>query len=222
MILVENLCIKVGNFQLRDISFEIPQNAYGILMGKTASGKTTIIETLCGLKRPISGRIFLHGRDVTDLKPSQRGIGYVPQDGVLFSTMTVGHQLGFALTVRRWSRSRIEQRVQELAELLGIKHLLDRKIQGLSGGERQRLSLGRALAARPSILCLDEPLSALDEDTRQEMYALLKRVTQKTAVTTLHITHSQSEALYLGQRIYRMGNGCVIPVTREKTNLRQE
>lgn len=209
MIVVKDLRVRAGKFSLSGISFEIPTGCYGVLMGKTACGKTTILESICGLKRAETGRIVLDGWDITQLKPAERGIGYVPQDGALFTTMTVREHLAFAPDVRRWPRAEIDKRVSELAGLLGIERLLDRKPLGLSGGERQRVALGRALGARPSILCLDEPLSALDEDTREEMYGLLKAVCRETGVTTLHVTHGKSEALELAERIFRIEDGAI-------------
>ncbi|MCH8828468.1 MAG: ATP-binding cassette domain-containing protein [Planctomycetes bacterium] len=210
MIQVDALSIQAGNFRLSNISFEVPDGTYGILMGRTGSGKTTILEAICGLKKVVSGRIILKGRDVTHLKPAERGIGFVPQDGGLFPTMTVRQQLGFALKVRKWSRTQIAARVSELAKLLGIGHLLERSLFGLSGGERQRIALGRALAAHPDVLCLDEPLSALDEATREEMYDLLKSVQKSTGVTALHITHSISEATRLGDNAFVLEDGGII------------
>ncbi|MBN1341675.1 MAG: ATP-binding cassette domain-containing protein [Phycisphaerae bacterium] len=212
MIAVEKLTVRAGKFSLSNVSFEVPTGCYGVLMGRTASGKSTILETICGLKRAVSGRIVLDGRDITRLKPAERGVGYVPQDGALFSTMSVGEHLGFALDIRGRRRVEIDRRVAELAELLGIGHLLDRGPEGLSGGERQRVALGRALSVRPSILCLDEPLSALDEDTREEMCGLLKDVCRETGVTTLHVTHSRAEAAELGQHVLRIEGGVVSQV----------
>ena len=209
MILVEQLCVTVGSFSLENVQFEVGTGEYAILMGRTGSGKTTILESICGLRNVSSGRISLMGRDVTHLKPAQRGIGFVPQDGAMFSTMTVRDQIGFALTIRKWKRRDINHRVDELAELLGIQLLLDRKPEGLSGGEIQRISLGRALAAKPGVLCLDEPLSALDEETRDEMYELLKSVREHTGVTTLHITHSKTEARRLGDVVVWIHDGVV-------------
>ena len=129
-------------------------------MGKTGSGKTTLLEALCGFKRIVSGSIQLDGRDVTALSPADRGIGYVPQDLALFQTMTVRQHLAFAQKIRSCDRAAIDRRVAELAELLGLTRLLERRPAGLSGGESQRVALGRALSFYPRVLLLDEPLSA--------------------------------------------------------------
>ena len=180
MIRLRGLAVQAGEFRLNGIGLEIPTGQYGVLMGRTGSGKTTILEAICGLRRVLGGSIELMGRDVTGLPPAERGIGYVPQDRALFQTMTVRQHLAFALKIRRWARDAMDQRVHELAELLGIGALLHRKPPGLSGGESQRVALGRALAFRPDILCLDEPLSALDDETRLEMYDLLETVQDHT------------------------------------------
>jgi molybdate/tungstate transport system ATP-binding protein len=207
MILIEGLCVRAGGFALGDVSFSVPTGKYALLMGRTGSGKTTILETLCGLRRAEAGRILLDGRDVTTLKPAARDIGYVPQDGALFQTMSVRDHLEFALRIRRWPRADVRRRVDELAELLGIGDLLARKPQGLSGGESQRVALGRALSFRPRILCLDEPLSALDDDTRHSIIELLKKVQHETGVTALHVTHNQSEAEKLADCRLYLRNG---------------
>ena len=205
----ENLAWHAGTFRLAGVSFSVPAASYAVLMGRTGCGKTTLLEILCGLRSPAGGRIFIGERDVTDLPPGERGIGYVPQDGAMFPTMTVHEQLGFALAIRRRPASEIAARVKELADHLGIAHLLGRLPQHLSGGERQRVALGRALAAKPSVLLLDEPLSALDEELRDELAALLKRVQQDLGLTALHITHSRHEATQLADVVFRMEAGRV-------------
>ena len=210
MISLENISIHAGGFALRDVSLKVDDNEYAVLMGKTGSGKTTLLEAVCGLKPIVGGRITLGKRDVTAARPSERGIGYVPQDVALFSTMTVREHLAFALRVRRWEQAAIDARVAELAELLGIMPLLSRIPQGLSGGEQQRVALGRALSFRPAVLCLDEPLSALDADTRDQMYDLLKRAQRHEHVTALHVTHSLEEARLLGDRLFRIEEGKVV------------
>ena len=194
MISVKNLSLAVGEFTLENVSFEIPTRAYCALMGKTGCGKTTVLEAICGLRSVSSGSIRLMSREVAGLPPATRGIGFVPQDGALFSTMTVEENLGFSLAVRGRPKEVVSERVGELADLLGISGLLGRRIQGLSGGEKQRVALGRALAFEPGILCLDEPLSALDDDTKEDLIDLLGKVREETGVTTLHITHSLREA----------------------------
>lgn len=211
MIAIENLAIRLGQFELRNVSLEIPSAGYAALMGKTGSGKTTLLEAVAGLKPISAGRIVMHGVDVTRLKPAERNLGYVPQDGALFTSMTVREHLAFALVVRRVDKTMIAARVAELARMLEIEHLLHRTPVGLSGGERQRVALGRALAFRPTTLCLDEPLSALDDETRKQMYQLLQRVRHQTGVTTLHVTHSLDEALHLADVIYRVEEGQVRP-----------
>jgi molybdate/tungstate transport system ATP-binding protein len=210
LITVDHLCVRAGAFRVEDVSFSVRAGEYAVLMGRTGCGKTTLLEALCGLKPVQSGRILLHDRDVTHCTPADRGIGYVPQDLALFSTMSVREQLAFAPTVRGWPPAEIAARVAELAQLLGIAHLLPRRPQGLSGGEQQRVALGRALSFRPRVLLLDEPLSALDEETREDMIALLRSVQQQTGVTTLHVTHSRSEAARLADRLLVFEKGRVV------------
>jgi ABC-type sugar transport system ATPase subunit len=210
LIVVEQLALTAGAFALCDVSFAVPTGGYGVLMGKTGSGKTTILESIIGLRRIDAGSIRLHGRDVTQLKPAVRGVGYVPQDGALFSTMTVRDQIALALVIRRLPRAEIDRRVEELARLLGIAQLLQRKPRGLSGGERQRVALGRALSFQPGVLCLDEPLSALDDDTRGQMCTLLQNVQKQTHVTVLHVTHNREEAQLLGDCLLRIEDGRVV------------
>jgi ABC-type sugar transport system ATPase subunit len=213
MIALENISLRQGSFELRDINFELDAGDYGVLMGRSGCGKTTVLEAVCGLRKISGGRIILGGRDVTQFPPAERGVGYVPQDRALFPTMLVREQLAFALVLRALGQAEIASRVDELAELLGITALLDRMPEKLSGGEAQRVALGRALAHRPSVLCLDEPLAALDEELHGEMCRLLERVHRETGVTILHITHSPSEAKRLGGCHFRLADG---KVTRDE------
>ena len=206
MIRVEDL----KTFCLEGVSLEIPSGHYGVLMGKTGSGKTTLLECLCGLRPIDGGSIYLAGEEVTTRKAAKRNIGYVPQDGALFPTMKVRENLSLSLEVRNWDSSKIAERVNELAELLSISHLLDRRPVNLSGGEAQRVALGRALAFGPPILLLDEPLSALDDATRDQMYELLKDVQHATRVTTLHVTHNTHEARSLADCKFVLENGQIL------------
>lgn len=209
MIALEHVTIQAGDFLLRNIDLTVPAGSYAVLMGRTGAGKTTLLEALCGLKRVVRGTIRLNGGEVTRLRPGERGIGYVPQDRALFQTMTVRAHLAFALVIRKAPREEVARRVTELAGLLGIEHLLDRHPHGLSGGEAQRVALGRALSARPNILCLDEPLSALDENTKTEIGALLRKVQQTAGLTVLQVTHNQAEAENLADHIFQLHNGRV-------------
>jgi ABC-type sugar transport system ATPase subunit len=144
---------------------------------------------------------------MTQLKPADRGVGYLPQDLGLFPTMTVRGHLEFALRVRRTPRRIIHERVAELARLLGIEPLLDRHVRRLSGGEAQRVALGRALAFRPQVLLFDEPLNALDEATRDRLCDLLRKIQKQTGVTTLHVTHSRAEARQIADKLIILKGG---------------
>lgn len=209
MIRLSGLSIRLGNFELRDVSLSIPAGSYAVLMGRSGTGKTSLLETICGLRRPRAGKIFLGDQEVTNWTPAARGIGYVPQDGAIFTTMNVRDQIGFGLELRRVSRREINQRVDELASLLGIEHLLRRKPRGLSGGERQRVALGRALAFYPKLLCLDEPTSSLDDLTRDEIHQVIRTVREHSQATVLHVSHSLDEAESLGDTIFQIESGMI-------------
>ena len=209
MIELQNVSWKVDDFSLTKVNCSVPEGDYAVLMGPTGCGKTTVIEIICGLRKPAGGKVIVAGEDVTRSLPGDRQIGYVPQDGALFPTMTVSEQIGFGLEVRREKKNRIGEVVSRLAGELGIEHLLERKVHGLSGGERQRVALGRALAVEPRVLLLDEPISALDEDMRDDMMALLKRIQKEHAITVLHVTHSSREAEQLADCVLRMEDGLI-------------
>jgi ABC-type sugar transport system ATPase subunit len=216
MMSIEHLSLRAGAFSLSDVSFRIETGQYAVLMGRTGCGKTSLLEAICGLRRIAAGRILCRGDDVTHWDPADRHVGYVPQDLALFPTFSVREHLEFALRIRRAPAALIRQRVGELADLLGITGLLSRQIVGLSGGERQRVALGRALAFQPTVLLLDEPLSALDEATRQDLYGLLKLMQARTGVTTLHVTHNREEAAALADRVFVLDAGRIVEQTAGK------
>ena len=217
MIQLRDISITAGDFRLSKINFTIPAGKYGVLMGRTGSGKTTVLEAIAGLSNVTAGHIILGDTDVTHLRPSQRNLGYVPQDGALFDTMSVKEHLSFALTIRKITKKEIERRVEELATLLEITDLLERSPVKLSGGERQRVALGRALSFQPTTLLLDEPLSALDETTHDQICGLLSTIQQHTGVTVLHITHSMSEANRLADCLLRIEEGQVTTPANKET-----
>ena len=209
MIELRDVTIRAGRFALERVSFRIESGEYAVLMGRTGLGKTTILEAICGLRSIESGAVLIHESDVSDWSPAEREIGYVPQDLALFPTLTVQQHLEFALRLRKVASKVIADRVAELSAVLGINSLLQRGVRGLSGGECQRVALGRALSFRPNVLLLDEPLSALDDKTRQEMHSLLLRVKETTGVTTLHVTHNQTDADALADRQLVLADGKV-------------
>ena len=207
MIRCKNLHIEQGSFKLNEISFEIKRGNYVVLMGKTGCGKTTILESICGLRKIKSGEMYIGDRDISKLMPGQREIGYMPQDGALFFSMNVADNIGFALKIRKWEKKKIRERVQELAEDLEIEYLLNRKVHNLSGGEKQRVSLARALSFYPDVLCLDEPLSALDDSMKNEMYELLLNLKNNMEITVLHVSHSKIDALKLADKVLLFEDG---------------
>jgi ABC-type sugar transport system ATPase subunit len=207
MIDVDDLALRQGAFALAGVSLHVPQGRYAVLMGATGCGKTTVLEAIAGLRPITAGRVRLNGVDRTFSPPSERSIGYVPQDGALFTTMTVRGNLGFALSLRRRPAAEVDARVLELARWLGIEHLLDRRAVGLSGGEAQRVALGRALANHPPVLLLDEPLSALDDPTRDRMIEVLGELPRRADVTVLHVTHSRAEADRLADVVFHLDAG---------------
>jgi len=222
MILIDDLSVSAGDFRLQGISMSIAAGEFAVLMGATGCGKTTLVESVCGLRRVDAGRIVLGDQNVTHRKPSQRGIGYVPQDGALFLNMTVQQQLAFPLEIRGNRGAQVSDRVTQVAKMLSIQHLLDRRPAGLSGGETQRVALGRALSFGPSVLILDEPLSALDDDTRRQMYQVLKDTQRQAGVTALHITHSRDEAAVLADRLFLLKDAAIIESPTSDDLLRKQ
>lgn len=207
MIRTDQIVFRIGAFQLRRLSIEIAARQYFVLLGPPGSGKTIFLECLCGLKTVDSGRIYIDRRDVTELEPRARGIGYVPQDYALFPHLSVERNIGFGLCVHGYRHKDVAARVTEVADLLGIRHLRSRRVQGLSGGEKQRVALARALVLQPKVLLLDEPVSALDEVTRQDVCAQLFRIQRRFGLTTIHVSHNLEEAFSVADRAAVLHNG---------------
>jgi molybdate/tungstate transport system ATP-binding protein len=197
---LRDLRIQQGAFQLGPLSLTVPAGCHALLVGPTGSGKTTLLEVIAGLRKPQSGSIFSFGIDITAFPPGDRGIGYVPQDAVVFPTMTVRQNLAFGLAIRKTPIKIQTERVAELAERLRLTPILDRLAIGLSGGEAQRVALGRALAFRPKLLLLDEPMSALDDGTKELVFTLLEH----EAVSVLHVTHDHAEGERLADLVYQL------------------
>ena len=211
MISVRDLKYSVGDFNL-SASLEISGNEYFVLFGTTGCGKTSLVECICGLRAISSGRIVIGGKDVTEADPRSRRVGYVPQDGALFYHLTVRQNIAFNLTVKGVSRDNKDKEVKRISAKLGIEHLLDRRIPGLSGGERQRVALARALVCAPKVLLLDEPVSALDEFTRETVCKELVDIQKETSIPAIHICHSFEESRSVADRIGVMRDGKIIQI----------
>ncbi|MFT5906626.1 MAG: molybdate/tungstate transport system ATP-binding protein [Cryomorphaceae bacterium] len=213
MICIDNISVRSESFTLSSISFEIEKGECLALMGKSGSGKSTIMEAICGLREVIRGSINIDGEELTYAAPRDRMVGLVPQDNVLFPTMTVREHLAYGPRLRKWKKPEINSRIEEVAAELGITSLLDRLPRGLSGGEAKRVAIGRAIAAKPSLLCLDESFTGLDDETLTEVMAVVKSTIQRENISTLLITHQMKEAQILGDDIYRIQeDGSVTPV----------
>ncbi len=212
MIRIENVSKNLGEFKLDDATLQIDEGEYFIILGPTGAGKTILIETIAGIYRPDSGRVFLNGADVTNILPKDRHISMVYQDYMLFPHLNVAGNIGFGLRQKKIAKSEIIMKTDEIAELLGISHLLSRYPGTLSGGEKQRIAIARAVVTEPKVLLLDEPLSALDSRTTERLQAELARIHEITGTTTIHVTHSFGEAFALGDRIAVMCGGRIIQV----------
>ncbi len=212
MIHLDGLHFRVGAFSLTDVSLEIAQGEYFVILGPSGAGKTLLVECLCGLNRIDAGRVQIAGREVTRLEPRERRVGYLPQDYALFPHQTVARNIAFGLARRGQSRDAIRRRVGELMELVNVAHLADRFPYKLSGGERQRVALARALAIEPDALILDEPVSALDESSRDTLCRELKRLQQTTRTTTIHVCHNFLEMATVADRAAILSAGRIVQV----------
>ncbi|SFR76067.1 ATP-binding cassette domain-containing protein [Anaeromicropila populeti] len=207
MIHIENFTYQVANFKLQNIELEIKENEIFAFLGKTGSGKTMLLEAIAGFYRGNCGAIYISGKDVVDIVPEERKIGFVYQDFGLFPHMTVYENIRYGLKMHRVEKSKMNLRISDMAKLLGIEHILKHYPATLSGGERQRTALARALVLQPRILLMDEPFSALDPGTRSQMYQLVEQIHKTFACTILFVTHNLYEAERMAQRIGIMVNG---------------
>jgi len=207
MIKINNLSIHLPDFAVEDVSLAIEPGEFFILLGPTGAGKSLILEALAGLVPITEGSLHLHGEEITHLPPEKRHLAIVYQDGALFPHLTVEENIAFGLRYQKKEAGDPHAQVHDLMDRLGITHLKKRKPRTLSGGEKQRTALARALAVKPDILLLDEPLSALDPTTRKEISRLLKTLHQEKKMTCLMVTHDFDEARYLGQSMAVIRDG---------------
>jgi ABC-type Fe3+/spermidine/putrescine transport system ATPase subunit len=221
MIVIKNLKVDVGDFLLQDINLTINSGEYFIILGPTGAGKTILLEAIAGLYPVLGGEVWIEDKEVTRLSPEKRRIGIVYQDYMLFSHLSVEENIAFGLKLRKCHKGEVKEKVNDVAEAVGITHLLHRKPQSLSGGEKQKVALARALVIEPAVLLLDEPLSALDPETKERMQSTLREVHRKVGVTVIHVTHDFEEAIALGHRVAVLNDGRVAQVGTPEEILRK-
>ena len=213
MIGIKNLSKDWKEFTLKDINLEVKKGEYFVILGPTGAGKTLLLETIAGFYFPDSGGVWIEGQNVTNLPPERRGIGFIYQDYSLFPHLTAEENIEFGLKLRKSvSPNTTRKRVKEIMDWLSISHLAHRYPATLSGGEQQKVAIARAIATEPSILLLDEPLAALDRRTRDYLREELKRIKEESGITMVHVTHDQTEAMVLADRIAVMMNGRIMQV----------
>ena len=195
-----------------DVSLRIEDGEFIALVGPSGCGKSTLLRSIAGLEEISTGEIRIGGRDVTDLAPRHRDVAMVFQSYALYPHMSVRQNLGYGLKVRRMPKAEIARRVEEVAAMLGLAELLERRPAQLSGGQRQRVAMGRAIVRQPQAFLMDEPLSNLDAKLRVGMRASLAQLHQQLGVTTVYVTHDQIEAMTLGQRVAVMRDGKILQV----------
>ena len=201
---------------LDDVSVIIRQGEFFTLLGPSGCGKTTLLRLIAGFETPTSGQILLNGADITALPPNKRAVNTVFQSYALFPHLTVAQNVGFGLQMQGRPKAEVKATTAEMLALVKLKPMADRKTSQLSGGQQQRVALARALAPKPSVLLLDEPLSALDAKLRKDMQIELKRLQHETGITFIFVTHDQEEALTMSDRIAVMSSGHILQIGRPR------
>jgi len=209
MLELRNISVTLGNFSLKSINISVDKGDYFILLGVSGAGKSMVLETIAGLLQPDKGFIFLDGKDITYEKIQRRSVGLVFQDHAIFPHMSVKENIAYSLYGRIESPSEKKNKIQKIAEQIGISILLNRKPSTLSGGELQRVALARTLIQEPKVLLLDEPLASMDIQLRSELRGLLRRL-NRNGQTIVHVTHDYEEALSLGGKIAVIHNGKIL------------
>lgn len=194
---------------IEDISFEVPDGQFWVLVGPSGCGKSTILRTIAGLETATAGELYIGDRLVNSVPARQRDVAMVFQNYALYPHMTVRENLAFGLKMRGGEAKVVQERIETVARSLDIAHLLDRKPRQLSGGQQQRVALGRAIARQPQVFLLDEPLSNLDAQLRDDTRAELKQLHQRLGITTIYVTHDQVEAMTLADKIVVLNKGCI-------------
>jgi molybdate/tungstate transport system ATP-binding protein len=207
MIRIEDLSRDWKEFKLTHINLEVEAGEYFVILGPSGSGKTMLLELIAGIWYPDTGKIYINDKEGTLLPPEQRGVGFVYQNYMLFPHKNVFENISFGLSLRKRDKEEIKNEVSGMMDLFGISHLANRMPRTLSGGEQQRTALARALIIYPKLLLMDEPLSALDRITREELIVEMKGINKKFNTTIIHVTHNFDEALALADRIAILRHG---------------
>ncbi len=202
---------------IEDITFKIPDRAFWVLVGPSGCGKSTVLRTIAGLESITRGELYIGNKLVNDIPARQRDVAMVFQNYALYPHLTVADNLAFGLKMRRENTQEIARKVQEVSRTLDIEHLLKRKPKQLSGGQQQRVALGRAIARQPQVFLLDEPLSNLDAQLRDDTRAELKQLHQRVGITTVYVTHDQVEAMSLADQIVVLADGRVQQIGSPQT-----
>jgi len=207
-VILEDLTKKFGRVvAVNNLNLRVMDGEFLVLLGPSGCGKTTVLRLVAGLETPTSGDIYIGDAKVNDLSPKDRNVAMVFQSYALYAHMNVYGNLAFPLKARKKSKDEIDERVKEVAKMLGLENLLGRKPRELSGGQAQRVALGRALVREPQVFLMDEPLSNLDAKLRVQMRTELQRLHRKLKTTTIYVTHDQEEAMTMGKRIAVINNG---------------
>ena len=194
---------------INNVDLEIKDKGFVVLVGASGCGKSTILRMIAGLEEITSGEILIGDKKVNDIPPKDRDIAFVFQSYALYPHMTVRENIAFGLKMRKVDKKTIAKKVQEAAEILDLTEYLDRKPKQLSGGQRQRVALGRAIVRNPKVFLMDEPLSNLDAKLRVQMRSEIKKLHEKLQTTFIYVTHDQTEALTMGDRIVVLNNGVI-------------
>lgn len=209
MLKLKNIYKKLGSFALSDVNAEIHEGEYYVLLGRSGSGKSQLLELIAGLSLPDSGEIWINNENVTRQKIQERRIGLVFQDYAIFPNMTVYGNIAYSLHSRRLPRKELNQRVKQIAEEMNVAHLLDRFTENLSGGELQRVALSRTLVTSPQLLLLDEPMASVDASLKDDIRRTLRQLNRK-GLTIVHVTHDYKEAVSLASKVGVIHNGQII------------
>ncbi|OLS24442.1 MAG: Sulfate/thiosulfate import ATP-binding protein CysA [Candidatus Heimdallarchaeota archaeon LC_2] len=205
---LENIRLTFGsNIVLEDLSLNFKSGKINCLLGRSGSGKTSILRIIAGVSPIFTGSVFFNGKDVTQFHPKQRNLGWVPQEQLLFPGLDIKANIEYGLVARGIAKETRNKRVSEIVKLVGLENLINRSPSRLSGGERQRVALARAIAPEPLVLLMDEPFSSLDAPERDRLSILFKEIQLETGITSVHVTHSAREAEMIGDNIFILSNG---------------